>query len=676
LFCAAGLAVVAPAPAQSIAREWNEQILAAIRLDTPHPPAQARNLFSLSAAMYDAWAAYDGTAVGYVYRGKHSVSWEWQLADARREAISFAAWRLLKERYALSRNAATTLAALDAHMAALGYDTNNVSRDTSTSAGVGNAVYDAVSAWFINDGSRQTASPAYSDYPTNQGGYVGVNGPVAVFAGGVGCNLVDMNYWQALSLTNLYTNCVPAAAAQGYLGAHWLGVRPFALERIDATQPWINPGPPPRIGTASDAAFKAEIVYFLQRNSELTPDDGVNMDICPGGLGNNSLGANDGTGHPLNPATGLPYALNIVKRGDYCRVLAEFWADGPNSETPPGHWNLIANFVADHPGTEKRIGGIGPVVDDLEWDVKVYFALNAAVHDAACACWSVKRTYNSWRPLSAVRAMGALGQCSDYGLPSYHTNGLPLVPGLIELVTPASSAAGQRHQGLPVNAVAIRSWPGPPAIPASQHSGVKWIAATNYITFQRKTFVTPAFPGYSSDQSMFSRSAAEVLTGITGTGFFPGGLYTVNIPANTFVPVEVGPSAAFQLQWGTYYDAADSAGMSCLWGGIHPRVDDLTSRVIGSQVGSNVWALSRAYFDGSVIDTPMTLAIRKSGSSNSEVRVNTMRGFYYKLQSKTNIAQAFTDEGGAVHAVDSSFARTNASAGPLKIYRAVRSLTP
>src|SRR5262245_32416264 len=76
--------------AQSIARIWNERALAAIRVDTPHPPAQARNLFSLSVAMYDAWAAYDPVAVGYVYRGKHTVSWGWEVASARREAISSA----------------------------------------------------------------------------------------------------------------------------------------------------------------------------------------------------------------------------------------------------------------------------------------------------------------------------------------------------------------------------------------------------------------------------------------------------------------------------------------------------------------------------------------------------------------------------------------------------------
>src|SRR5215218_8707382 len=51
----------------TIARNWSERILESIRMDTPHPPAQARNLFSYSVCMYDAWAAYDSNAVGFVY---------------------------------------------------------------------------------------------------------------------------------------------------------------------------------------------------------------------------------------------------------------------------------------------------------------------------------------------------------------------------------------------------------------------------------------------------------------------------------------------------------------------------------------------------------------------------------------------------------------------------------
>lgn len=119
------------APNPSIARVWDEEILAAIRIDLPHPPVHARNLFHLSVAMYDAWAAYDTVAVGYLYHSKHTAT---DLPAARREAISYAGYRLLRERYALSRNATNTLAALDTRMGTLGYDRNNNSVDPSTPA--------------------------------------------------------------------------------------------------------------------------------------------------------------------------------------------------------------------------------------------------------------------------------------------------------------------------------------------------------------------------------------------------------------------------------------------------------------------------------------------------------------------------------------------------------------
>src|SRR5205807_10211090 len=94
---------------------------------------------------------------------------------------------------------------------------------------------------------------------------------------------------------------------------------------------------------------------------------------------------------------------------------------------PPGHWHVLANYVADKPLTVKKIGGTGPVVDELEWDVKAYFAINAAVHEAACACWGAKRYYDGWRPISAIRYLGGLGQSSDPAQASYNANGLPLI---------------------------------------------------------------------------------------------------------------------------------------------------------------------------------------------------------------------------------------------------------
>src|SRR5207249_6358245 len=95
-FICGASANIRAAASNSVARVWNERALAAIRVDTPHPPAQARNLFSLSVCMYAAWAAYNTNgAVGYVYRGKHTAD---DVAAARHEAISFAAYRRSEER--------------------------------------------------------------------------------------------------------------------------------------------------------------------------------------------------------------------------------------------------------------------------------------------------------------------------------------------------------------------------------------------------------------------------------------------------------------------------------------------------------------------------------------------------------------------------------------------------
>ncbi len=636
----------------SVARIWDERILDAIRADTPHPPAQARNLFSLSVCMYDAWAAYDSTAVGYVYRGKHDAS---DLASARREAISFAAFRLLNERHAYSRTASSSLAANRALMTSLGYDPDDATRDPSSPAGVGNRIYDAVSAWFINDGSRQTNGVpypvrslpvAYPDHPVGQGGYVHVNTPLATALPGIndgnGRSVSDINRWQRLQIVNsVDQNGFPQGPVQEYLGAQWLGVRPFALARADPSRPWIDPGPPPLFGTPSHAEFISNIVVVIQRSSELTPDDGAVIDISPASLGNNTLGSNDGSGYPVNPATGQPYAPNVVRRGDFARVLAEFWADGPNSETPPGHWNSVANGVSDYPGLEKRIGGTGPVVDDLEWDVKLYFGLNAAVHEAACVAWGVKRFYDGWRPISAIRYVGGLGQSSDPNLPAYNALGLPLITNLIELVTLASVVSG-RHAGLVVNKIAVRSWPGQPAIPATTYRGVNWLRVENWMPYQRSNFVSPAFPGYVSGHSTFSRSAAELLTAFTGSAFFPGGLGTYTIQADTGLGFEKGPSQAVQLQWATYADAADQAGLSRIWGGIHPPADDFAGRLVGSTAGKAVWDLVHRYWDGTVANSQ--LAIRRLPETQCELTFTTRRGFRYQQQSTPSLGLPFVDD--------------------------------
>jgi len=304
-----------------------------------------------------------------------------------------------------------------------------------------------------------------------------------------------------------------------------------------------------------------------------------------------------------------------VLRGDYARVLAEFWADGPNSETPPGHWNVIFNEVSDHPQTTRRLLGQGTALPRLKWDVCGYFALNTAVHDAASAAWTLKWQYDGARPITMIRHLAALGQSSDPAQPGFHADGLPLVAGEIELVTAQSSAAGQRHAHLAnaVGQIAVKSWLGTPANPTLT-SGIGWILGVNWMPYQRETFVTPAFPGYISGHSTFSAAAAVVLTRLTGSAFFPGGMFTHDIPAGTGLGFEAGPSTNIQLQWATYFDAADQAGLSRLYGGIHVTSDDFAGRRVGAKTGEDAFNSFLVFYDAAGT-TPVSTAPRPVAGS-------------------------------------------------------------
>src|SRR5690606_36903977 len=124
--------------------------------------------------------------------------------------------------------------------------------------------------------------------------------------------------------------------------------------------------------------------------------------------------------------------------------LAEVWADGPKSETPPGHWNVLANQAFAHPSFPRKWNGSGAELSALEWDLRAYLVMNGALHDAAISAWELKRHYLSSRPITLIRSCGARGQASDPSLPGYDTRGLPLIPGLIELATYDTTAPGGR----------------------------------------------------------------------------------------------------------------------------------------------------------------------------------------------------------------------------------------
>ncbi len=600
----------------SVARQWNEILLDSIRKDFARPTVHARNLYHTSTAMWDAWAAYDAQADQVLHHEKLSAV---DVQAAREEAMSYAMYRLLRHRFLFSPALPFMFPEYDLLMEELGYDTSFTSVDGDSPAALGNRIAATIIAHGLTDGSNEQLG-----YINMR--YIPANPPLLPdFPGNP--DIVDANRWQPLALEFFLDqsgNPIPGGYPE-FLSPEWGDVSGFSLNENDLSvynargsdwAVWHDPGAPPYHGTESEDRYKWGNEMVVIWSSHLDPSDGVMIDISPKGIGNAELadvseedqyynfieGGDWGQGWDVNPVTGEEYEEQIVPRGDYGRILAEFWADGPDSETPPGHWFDILNYVSDHPLTEKRFMGEGEIIDDLEWDVKSYLAMGGGMHDIAIASWSVKGYYDYIRPVSAIRYMCDLGQCTDEGLANYHPGGINLVPGVIEVVTAESTAAGERHEMLLGNEgkIAINAWRGPSYIadPDTTVAGVGWILAENWWPYQRPSFVTPPFAGYVSGHSTYSRGAANIMEMITGSAYFPGGLGEFEAPMNEFLVFEDGPSMDITLQWASYQDASDQCSLSRIWGGIHPPADDLPGRHMGQAIGPEAFTEARRYFNG------------------------------------------------------------------------------
>jgi hypothetical protein len=247
---------------------------------------------------------------------------------------------------------------------------------------------------------------------------------------------------------------------------------------------------------------------------------------------------------------------------------------------------------------EKRFEGVGELLDPLEWDVKGYFVLGGAMHDAAVAAWGIKGWYDYLRPISAIRAMADRGQSSYPEGPYYHVDGIPLEPGFIEVVTAGDPLAIEDVAN--IGKIKLYAWRGPEYIEDYKDdvAGVGWILAENWWPYQRPSFVTPPFGGFLSGHSTFSRAAAEVLTQLTGDPFFPGGMSGFITQHNRFLVFEDGPTEDITLEWATYRDASDQCSLSRIWGGIHPPADDILGRLIGMKIGPAAFTFAEDYFAG------------------------------------------------------------------------------
>lgn len=642
----------------TIARQWNELLLASIRKDFARPTVHARNLFHFSSAIWDAWAAYEPGTCPFLL-GQNVDGFECafsgidtpvDIAAARDTAISFAAYRLLMHRFANSPQGPLLQQGYNAHMAILGFNTGFTSTDYSggSAAALGNYIAACYISFGLQDGSNEQ-----NGYTNTV--YTPVNPPLNVDIPG-NPNIIDYNRWQPLTLDLFIDqsgNPIPGSTPAA-LSPEWGQVVPFALDTADMTTNnrdgfdylvYHDQGAPPMLsmdGSGTSDEYKWTFITTAIWSSHLDAADGVMWDISPASMGDRDVlpetfadhptfynqldGSTAGNGHPVNPATGLPYAPNIVPRGDYARVLAEFWADGPNSETPPGHWYSIFNYVSDHPLETKQYKGTGPALEDLEWDVKGYFALGGALHDVAVCVWGHKGWYDYLRPISAIRGMADLGQSTDPLDLSYHPAGIPLVPGYIEVIHTGDALAGPGDGN--VGKIKLKAWKGHDVINNvdTDEAGVGWILAEEWMPYQRPSFVTPPFAGYMSGHSTYSRAAAEVLTMITGDEYFPGGMGIFDAPQNEFLVFEDGPSVNIELQWATYRDAADESALSRIWGGIHPPCDDIPGRKLGIIIGTDAFTKAETYFTDSDEDggcdafDPVLLC---NGDFNNDGIVNT-----------------------------------------------------
>src|SRR5437899_6220483 len=165
----------------------------------------------------------------------------------------------------------------------------------------------------------------------------------------------------------------------------------------------------------------------------------------------------------------LHYSARLT---DTQKAIAEYWADGPHSELPPGHWMLFGQFVSRRDG------------HTLDRDVKMFFALANAVFDAGIVAWDCKRAYDYVRPVTAVHFL----------------------------------FAGKK----------VRAWAGP-------YRGTRVIDGADWEPYQPGTFVSPPFPEFISGHSTFSAAAAEILKSFTGSDAF-GASATVRAGSSKVAP--------------------------------------------------------------------------------------------------------------------------------------------
>jgi hypothetical protein len=261
---------------------------------------------------------------------------------------------------------------------------------------------------------------------------------------------------------------------------------------------------------------------------------------------------------PFSLSSGAQLRPVALQRGPLVYPSPAFWKEALDvvelSAQLGDKEKVISEYWADGAGTFTPAGHwcfFAQVISrrqhyDVDHDVKLFFILTNALLDASIASWDVKRYVDSIRPVTVIRSL-----------------------------------MGNRT---------IRAWAGPGL-------GVTTIDCKRF----RPYLPTPAFGSFVSGHSTFSAAGAEVLKRFTGSDAF-GESFTTEAGSSLIEP-GLTPSIAVTLSWPTFSAAADEAGMSRRFGGIHFESDDLAGRALGRAVAAVAWSRALAY-TGTLTATP------------------------------------------------------------------------
>lgn len=290
--------------------------------------------------------------------------------------------------------------------------------------------------------------------------------------------------------------------------------------------------------------------FSLQSNDEFRPEDPepfllvdgvVDLQAKTVTLTDNSVIKIEPSivGTIINPAF-IEQAEQVVEISanltDEQKLVAEFWEDGKDTSFPPGTWMTFGQFTSARDN------------HTIDEDAKLFFALGNAMLDAGIATWEAKITYDYARPVRVIRDLGELGLIGQFD----------------------SELGG----------FAIDAW--------TPDGGTQTILATDFLTYQTPGGdPSPPFSEYTSGHSSFSAAGAEILRLFTGDDFF--GASVSFAPGESRFEPGTTPTDTVTLAWDTYSVAAQEAGRSRLYGGIHFDDGDINGRSLGVMVGRSVW---------------------------------------------------------------------------------------